>query len=147
MTATTGVKTPWHIWVVGLVGVLWNGFGAFDYTMSNTLGDKWLESAGMTAEQIAHFNAMPAWMTGVWAIGVWGGVLGSILILFRRRLATPVFIASLVAFTASVVYGVFVDPAPHGGGPNMMVMHAVIFAGCAFFVWYSMRMTKRGVLV
>lgn len=146
MSAAKEGKTPWHLWAVGVVGILWNGFGAFDYTMTNTQGDKWLEANKMTAEQIAYYHAMPAWMTGVWAIGVWGGVLGAILLLMRRKLAVPVFIASLVAFSASVVYSVLVNPAPHGGGPDMMVMHAVIFAGCVFFVWYSMRATKQGLL-
>jgi hypothetical protein len=28
----------------------------------------------------------------------------------------------------------------------MLAMHAVIFAGCVFFVWYSMRAKKQGLL-
>ncbi len=145
MTAQTGTKTPWHLWAVGVGGLLWNGFGAFDYFMTNTKGDAYLAAAGMTPEQIAYWHSMPAWMTGVWAIGVWGGVLGAVLVLMRTKLAVPVFIASLVAFSASVVYSVLVNPAP-GYGAGMMAMHAVIFAGCVFFVWYSMRAKKSGLL-
>jgi hypothetical protein len=145
MTAATQSKTPWHLWAVGALGILWNGYGAFDYTMSNLKGEEYLKSVGMTAEQIAHFVAMPSWMTALWAIGVWGGVLGSILVLMRNKLAVPVFIASLVAFVGSVIYSVIIEPAPHSG-PGMLAMHAVIFAGCVFFVWYSMRAKKQGLL-
>lgn len=145
MTAASTTKTPWHFWAVGVVGILWNGFGAFDYFMTNTQGEAYLASAGMTAEQIAHFNTMPSWMTAVWAVGVWGGALGAVLLLMRNKLAVPVFIASLVAFVGSVVYAVFVNPAP-GYGAGMMAMHGVIFAGCVFFVWYSMRAKKQGRL-
>ena len=35
MTGMT-VKTPWHLWVVGVVAVLFNGVGVFDYVMSKT---------------------------------------------------------------------------------------------------------------
>ena len=77
MSASSGARTPWHLWVVGVVGVLWNAFGCIDYTMTNIQGDVWLRSMGMTAEQIASFNAMPAWMTAVWAVGVWGAMLGT----------------------------------------------------------------------
>ena len=24
-------KTPWHLWVVAVLALLWNGAGAFDY--------------------------------------------------------------------------------------------------------------------
>ena len=29
------MKTPWHIWVVGLVSLIWHAGGAFDYVMSH----------------------------------------------------------------------------------------------------------------
>jgi hypothetical protein len=63
MTGNPTAKTPWHLWAVGVLGVLWNGFGATDYFMTKTQGDAYMQSVGMTAEQIAHMNAMPAVMT------------------------------------------------------------------------------------
>src|SRR3712207_1087839 len=90
-------RTPWHLWLVGVLSLLWNGFGAYDYLMTNTQGDAYLRSMGLTEAQMAYYDAMPAWMTAVWAIGVWGATLGSVLLLLRRRWAVPVFTASLVA--------------------------------------------------
>ena len=29
-------KAPVHLWVVGLLSLVWNGFGAYDYFMSKT---------------------------------------------------------------------------------------------------------------
>lgn len=138
-------RTPWHLWAVGVFGLFWNGYGAYDYVMTNTQGEAYLRSVGMTDEAIRHLEAMPVWMTGVWAVGVWGGVLGAALLLMRSKLAVPVFIASLVAFVGSVVYSFAVEPAPHSG-PGALIMHAVIFAGCVFFVWYSKRAAKAGLL-
>ena len=33
-----GMKTPWHLWVVGVVSLLWNGFGGYDFIMSDDPG-------------------------------------------------------------------------------------------------------------
>ena len=34
-----GTKTPWHLWLVGVVSLLWNGFGGYDFIMSTTQGE------------------------------------------------------------------------------------------------------------
>ena len=144
MTNAAG-KTPWHLWAVGVAGLLWNSFGAYDYFMTKTQGDAYLQAAKMTEAQIAYMHQSPAWMTAVWAIGVWGALLGTILLLMRNKLAVPVFIASLVAFVMSVVYNTVISPMP-GAEAGHMVMMGVIFLGCVFFVWYSMRAKKQGLL-
>ena len=63
-----------------------------------------MASAGMTPAQIAHYQEMPIWMIAVWTIGVWGAMLGSVLILLRNKLAFPVFAVSLAAFLVSLIY-------------------------------------------
>jgi hypothetical protein len=138
-------RAPWHLWAVGVLGAAWNSYGCYDYFMSKTRGDAHLVAAGMTPEQIAYFHAMPAWTTAVWAVGVWGALLGSVLLLLRSRYAVPVFIASLVAFLLSLVYQYFVAPMPGSGGA-MLALQAVILVVCAVFVWYAMRARRLGWL-
>lgn len=81
------VKTPWHLWAIAVVAVFWNGFGGYDYVMTQTGNAAYL--AQFTAEQRAYFDSYPMWMEAVWAIGVWGGVLGAVLLLLRNKLALP----------------------------------------------------------
>ena len=145
MPAPAKGSVPWHLWVVGVVALLWNGFGGYDYVMTRLQGDAYMRSAGMTDAQIAHFNAMPVWMEAVWAIGVWGGVLGSILLLLRSKWAFHALLASLIAFAMSVVYG------QTTGGNAVMGSMGLIFSGVIFLiglalVMYARAMTKRGVL-
>jgi predicted lysophospholipase L1 biosynthesis ABC-type transport system permease subunit len=145
MNNTLAPKAPWHIWVVGIVGLLWNAYGAYDYVMSKTQGEAYFQSLGMTEGQIAHYHAMPAWMTAVWAVGVWGAVAGTVLLLLRSRLAVEVFIASLIGFIISLVYAYLIAPMPDA--PSIMpVIQGVILAGCLFFAWYAWAQRKAGVL-
>jgi hypothetical protein len=145
-TAKPSQAAPWHLWLVAIVGVFWNGFGGYDYTMTKTGGDEYLRAFGMTEAQIAYFNDMPAWMTAAWAIGVWGAVLGTILLLLRSKWAFPVFVISFAAFLASLIYQYALTNAGEIMGAQSAIMSAVITAGCVFFIWYAWAMTKRGVL-
>ena len=151
------VKTPWHLWAVGAVSLLWNAYGGYDYTMSMIQGAAYLASAGMTPDQIAYYGAMPVWMTAIWAIGVWGGVLGSLLLLLRNKLAFPVFAVSFGAFLVSLVYtyglsdggkvmGFMMQDGVKVASSMIMIIQTFIAAGCAFFTWYAWTMSKRGIL-
>lgn len=142
MNAMT-VRTPWHLWVVGAVALLWNGYGGFDYIMTQTQNAGYL--AQFTEEQRAYFQSFPMWMEAVWAIGVWGGVLASVLLLLRSKWAFPAFAASLIAFAISVVYGQL-SGAGDIMGPMGMIFSAVIFLLGLGFVMYSRMMARKGVL-
>lgn len=146
MAAISNARTPWHLWLVGLLGIIWNGFGAYDYVMSKTGGEQYLRDFGMTEPQIAYFLAMPAWTTVTWAMGVWGAVLGSVLILARSRFAVWAFAASLFGFLAGLVYQYVLSDGAAIMGGGTTAMNGVIFASLMFFLVYSRAMAAKGHL-
>jgi hypothetical protein len=135
--------TPWHFWVVAIIAVLWNGFGGYDYTMSHLQGETYYRQMGMSEAVIAFMDTYPSWMHAVWAIGVWGSVLGSILLVLRMRWAFHAFVVSLLGAIGNVLYTATTPGASEAMG---LAMPLVIVAACLFFIWYSWTMTKRGVL-
>ena len=140
------VKTPWHIWLIGVIAVLFNSIGVFDFVMSMAQGAEYQARAGMTPDQIAHYQEMPGWMTIVWAVGVFGAFLASILLLLRRKLALPAFLLSLVAFLISLLYTYVLTDGGAVMGQQMAITSAVIAGLLVFFSWYSRFMEVRGVL-
>lgn len=144
-TASHNARTPVHLWIVGVLALLWNGFGGFDYAMSKLKGDAYFRDMGMTQAQIDFANAFPLWMTIVWAIGVWGGLLGAILLLLRQKSAAPVFLISLGAFLVSLIYTYLLSNGAEVMGSGTY-MQLVVLAACLFFAWYSNAMARRGVL-
>lgn len=150
MTETTNtgapIRTPWHLWLVGVVAVLFNSIGVFDFVMTMAQGEAYMAGAGMTQAQIDHYLHMPAWMTLDWAVGVFGAFAGSVLILLRNKLAWPVLAVSLAAFLLSVVYTYHLSDGGKVMGHQMAVMSGVIAALLAFFTGYAWWMTRRGVL-
>ena len=138
-------RTPWHLWVLGILNLLWTAMGSFDFIMTNTQGDAWLRQSDMTDAQIATYHAMPLWMMVAWAVGVFGGLLGSILLLLRKRLAVPVLALSFV--------GAILSQAPEMLDAQFRAaMGSYAFMGIGIMLWallialYAWAMSRRGVL-
>jgi hypothetical protein len=72
MMTVTEVQTraPAHLWIVGVAGLVWNGFGGYDYLMSKLRGADYFRDMGMTDAQLAYTQSFPMWMNAIWAIGV-----------------------------------------------------------------------------
>lgn len=142
------VKTPWHLWLVGVLSLLWNGFGAFDFIQTTTRGDAYMRAAGFDDAMVAYYEAMPGWMYLPWTLGVWGAVIGSVMLLLRRRWAVPAFGLSLVGALISLIYGKLIDPPPPAP-PELAAMSwmpIVILLIAVLLFGYAFNMRKRGVL-
>lgn len=142
------VKTPWHLWLVGVLSLLWNGFGAFDFIQTTTRGEAYMRAAGFDDAMVAYYEAMPGWMYLPWTLGVWGAVIGSVLLLLRRRWAVPAFALSLVGALISLIYGKLIDPPPPAP-PELAAMSwmpIVILLIAVLLFGYAFNMRKRGVL-
>jgi hypothetical protein len=108
---TRGVRAPSWFWGMAGFGVLWNIYGMVQFAGSLTPAGRAAMAEGMTAAQAAVYFSLPGWMTAVFALGVFGGLIGSLALLARRRLALPVLASSLVGYAAlfagDVHFGVF----------------------------------------
>ena len=137
-------KAPWHLWVVGVLAVLWNLGGAVDYTMTQTRNAAYLDQ--FTAEQLAYFTSFPAWFEAFWALGVWGAFAGSVLLLFRTRFAFHAFVISLIGI-AGTTFWTLTNPMPESlNSTGVWIFTAAIILSVILLAWYSRRMTAKGVL-
>lgn len=145
MSDKTTSSTPWHLWVVGIVCTLWSSIGAFDYTMSQMRNEAYL--SGFSPEQIAYFEGFPTWAIAVWAIGVWGGVLGCLLILMKKKLATSVLSASFGASFVLTIYNYGFYDGFVAAGDTFSIVFAIVIVVVAYaLLWYANIQLKRGVL-
>jgi len=143
--ATPRPRTPWHLWVVGILSLLWNAMGAFDYLMTETRNAAYM--AQFTPEQLAYFTSFPKWVIAAWALAVWGGVLGSVLVLLRRGLAVEVFLFSFLAMLVTMVHNYLLSPGLKVmGGPGPLLFSTVIVVVALLLIVYARGMRKRGVL-
>ena len=134
-------RTPWHLWVVGILTLLWNSVGGFSYTMTR-LGK--LADLGMGETEIAYFASHPVWANTFWAMGVWGAIAGSLLLLLRSRHAATAIVIALVGLVGSTIYQFGMSDIPESlYSPGL---NALIWATTIFMLWYARKMRTAGVL-
>lgn len=143
-------KTPVHLWIVGVVATLWNSFGVTDYFMTRTRGAAWIDQMmpGVdSAKFMAYIDSFPVWASAGWALGVWGALAGSLLLLARSRHAVAAFAVSLLGAVSGLGYQI-ANPVdiPEMTQGAAAVMPYVIMAIAAALLWYAQRQNAAGVL-
>lgn len=139
---------PWHLWVVGALSLPWNLMGAADYTFSQADNRVWIEAGAermgiSAAEMIAYIDSFPAWMHAFWALGTWGAVVGSVLLLLRSRLAVWSFAISLLGLAVTQFYRLLA-PQPEWamGDPGFNLL---LWSVASFLLIYAVSMVRKGV--
>lgn len=132
-------------WIVGFVALLWNAMGCFNYIAN--VYDLDMATEGLSEEQIAFMDTIPAWNTALFAIAVWAGLVASIAYLLRKKLAVNLFILSFLAAVISQIYWVFISDAPEVFSDHQpYLMPVIIVVLGLIFIWYSKKAKASGVL-
>lgn len=143
MIEATG-KVPRHLWVVGVLTLLWNAIGAFDYAATQFRIEAYMSQ--FTPEQLEYFYGFPAWAVASWAIAVWSSLLGSLGLLLRKAWAVWLFGLALAGMAITFVYNFLLSDGLSMMGTGGAIFTAVIWAVAIFLFFYSRAMARRGVL-
>lgn len=140
------MRAPFHLWIVGLLSLLWNAGGAYDYLMTQLGNAEYL--AMLTEPQRALMDGRPMWFDAAWALGVWGSIVGSLLLLLRSRLATTAFGISILGLAASAVWSFGIaEPSSLEVMGSFAAIFSLAIAVILFALFvYARRMQARGVL-
>lgn len=145
LQASSPVKTPWHLWVIGIVGTLWSAMGAMDYVMTKLRVESYM--AAFTPEQLDFFYGFPIWVSAAWAIAVWGGVIGCILLLLKKSVAVEVLLASFIAMAITAIHNYGLSNGLEVIGDTFsLVFTAIIFVVVLGLYLYAKAMRAKGVL-
>lgn len=144
-------RAPMHLWIVGLLALLWNGFGCYDYLMTRMRNLDYFRSMAPDSDP----EAMLAWVDGFpiyaqfgWGLGVWGGLLGSILLLMRSRWAVPALGLSLLGAILGLGYQILLappPPPPMDEGAMAFIPWVIILIAAGLY-YYAHRQKQAGVL-
>jgi hypothetical protein len=140
------MKTPWHLWLVGILSLVWNSMGALDYTMTKTENATYM--ANFTPEQLDYFYSFPFWANIGWAVGVWFAVAGSFFLLLRSRMALWSFVFSFLGMITTLIYQFALSETKMvelmGIGPALFTL--AIFIVALLLIIYARAQKTAGVL-
>ena len=143
---STTNKPSTLFWVIAVLALLWNLTGVSFYLL-DAYASKEMLKAMYNPEQLAYVKAIPAWLTALYAIATWGGLLGAILLLIRKKWAALLFIISTLSVTVQTIYGL--TATNHldlfGSGQSIVLPLLVIIIGF-FLYWWSKKCTAKNWL-
>jgi hypothetical protein len=141
----TSANTPaiWF-WIISAIALLWNLMGVMAYIAQVTMSTETLQA--LPENERALYESAPAWATAAFAIAVWGGTLGSILLLMRRKWATAVLIVSFIGIVVQMIHSFFISNSFEVYGPGGLVMPVMILVFGAGLIWLSRKATANGWL-
>ena len=148
MQDTVPMRTPAHLWIVGVLSLLWSAFGSYDYLMSKMRNTDYLASMmpGIDPQStLAYLDAMPIWAKFGWGLGVWLGLAGSVLLLMRNRYAVWAYGLSLIGAVVGLGYQLM-TPMPGVEGFMATGMPIVIILIALGLFLYARAQEKKGVL-
>ncbi|HYI42162.1 MAG TPA: hypothetical protein VD768_00860 [Sphingomicrobium sp.] len=120
-----------------LAALVWELFGCTMYILHITA-----DRAGLPPEQAAMWAATPAWSIGAYAVAVWIGLLGAILLMMRRRLAEPLLLVSLIAVVVQFS-AQFVVPELRAVTPQSALAVPIVIIVACIAIWLLARRAKR----
>ncbi len=132
---------PLGFWIVSVLALLWNLLGMAIFFMQINMPAETL--AAMPAEQRALYESTPVWVDGAFAVAVFGGALGSAMLLMRKRLALPLLALSLLGVLVQMGYTYLMTPAFRVYGASGAILPALLVLIALFLVGFARRSLAR----
>lgn len=126
---------PRSFWIIAGVALAWNLIGVAAFVAQVTTTEDALMQLP-EAERMLYEN-MPVWATGAFALAVFGGALGSLLLLLRKSWAVPVFVASLAGLVVQNYHSFFIAKSIEVNGPGGLILPAMVLVIALLLLWYS----------
>ena len=138
--SNAGAPPRWFL-PAAVAALLWEIFGCAMYLMHMRT-----DPASLPLDQRAMWEAMPLWMNGAYAIAVWVGLAGAVLLLIRRRLSELLLFGSFIAVVVQFS-GLLLVPALRDRTPADAWLLPIIIIAVCYSIWQLARRARsRGWL-
>ena len=134
--------TPLY-WLISIVALFWNFMGIIAYLGQAYISDYALKM--LPEENQLYFSNVPAWVTAAFAVAVFGGFLGAIGLIIKKKWAYFLFVISFLALVAQHVYNFFIQNYIEMTG-SQMILPIVTFMVALFLIYFSKQKSQLGVL-
>lgn len=113
---TTNNKPTTGYWIIAILALLWNGMGVVQYLTIELFTSEALSA--MPELERNFYEGVPSWATAAFAFAVWGGLLGSLFLLLKRKWAKVAFMVSFAGIVVQLTYNYFIGNALDVYGPG-----------------------------
>lgn len=127
-----------------VLAILWNGMGIYNFYAQLTISAE--NIAKLPVPEQALMTDVPLWTTIAFAIGVFGGTLGSIGLLIQKAWAKVPLLLSFVAVFFQMGYWLFFTTAVEVYGPTTYFMPIVVILVAYLLLKLCLNGVRKGYL-
>lgn len=142
---TTKTKAPTWFMVVSIIAFIWNLMGVMAY-----LGQAYMPQEMFEAMSEAERNLMestPAWVTAAFAFAVFGGTIGSLLLILKKKVAKTFLIVSLLGIVVQQFWNFFIGNTFEVYGPEQAIMPVMILIAGVLLIGLANKAIKNRWIV
>ena len=133
----SNIKPHWSFWLICIVALVWNGMGCMNFITQ------------MNAEMLVNFpeaaraliETRPEWATVAFALAVFGGLVGDVLLILRKYMAFYLFVLSLLGVIVTNIHTVQVS-----NDMGIWVGSVMSLVVAVFLIWYTKTVKQKGWL-
>ena len=141
----TTKKPNTAFWIIAVFALLWNLIGVYLWLYEYFLITDEVR-ATLPQQQVEIMASAPIWSMYVYGLAVITGLLASVFLLLRKKLAVAVFLLSLIAVLILQLYWIFAMGTIEKLGPQSLFMPLIVIALAIFEYFYSMGAARNGWL-
>jgi hypothetical protein len=141
MEESPSIKPPKWFYIVAGVALVWNLMGVIAYLQDAMITEA--EIAALPAAEQIFYQDIADWAVSAYAFAVWGGFVGCLLLLLRKKWATPVLIVSLLGVLVQMYHAFFIVDSMAVFGPGELIMPIMVVAISIYLVYFSRQATAN----
>jgi hypothetical protein len=141
LTMAMPAKTPWHLWAVAILSLLWNAAGAWTIMQAQSGAPM-----DMDANEIAYYAAQPAWFVAVVDVALVAPIFAAVALLLRSRWAVALYALSVAAIFLTGAYDIAQGTALLLHDRGWLVLECVTVGVALLQLWYAAAMRSYGLL-
>jgi len=130
----------WSFWVLGILMLIWNVMGCLNFLMQM---NPEIIASYRDFEQALILNR-PLWATLAFAIAVFGGAIGCILLLFKKTISFYVLIASFIGTVITMAHTLNANIYFSFGDMIAIIILPILIA--TFLIGYEKYSERKGWL-
>ena len=135
---------PFWFWVISIVGLLWYLMDTSAFFMRMSMTEEAIKS--MPENQQHLYRDFPLWVNVAFACEVFGGNLGCISLLLRKKWAMPLFVISLLGTLAQTTNIWFLTDAISAMGAPAIVMPLIAIVIASAMIYFAKSAVSKGWL-
>jgi hypothetical protein len=136
------VAIPSWFKAVAITALIWNLLGVLAFALQMMITPEIL--AGLPAAERELYVNIPLWVTISFAVAVFSGSFGSLFLLLKKPLATPLLILSLIGVFVQNFHSFFMSNALEVNGPVGIIMPAVVILFGIYLIILSKKAQSHG---